>query len=470
MRVAAKNAKDREVRANPRVRPFIGLKQSILFILVGMAIFLLLETFVFKQTTVDQDIYEAIKLAETAGPYSEVIIGDSVGRQLLPTGPGKKSLYLTSNQAISMTAQYILVEKYISRFPGQVKDVIAIFHPYTLANNLDQQWTFNYFFLPFFTRENDRYFSPLVFSLMKKCKYCYLYRQGFIKKFIKKHLEHFQVDFSTLGNHPFDFNGYTTADRIYLAPIAREYLVKLDDLCKQNRIKFHLLCPPLSDNYLSDFSFIKIQIRENGLTDLFKDFFAKMFYLKKEAFKHDGIHYKTNYLKRLRETIIRYMRTGSIEFPETPGEKLPSLHCKLTLRNTFSVPRNLKPVFVDTFETLSFLPRGSAKSDFAISTVPLGNPGKAKPGDRIYFTVWIKGNFANNPNNEIFITEAGLKKTAAKFFLSKDWVEYRVTLEVQKGIAPLYAGISFTGNKKGEALEIKEPKLFTNNGRRPALK
>lgn len=332
MKEAAKNAKDREVGANPRVRPFIGLKHSILFILVGIAIFLLLETFVFKQTTVNQDVYEAIKLAETAKAYPEVIIGDSVARQLYPTGPGKKSLYLTSNQAISMVAQYILVDKYISRFPGQVKDVIAIFHPFTLANNLDQPYTFNYFFLPYFSKENDCYFSPLVFSLMKNCKYCYLYRQGFIKKFIKKHLEHFQVDFSTLGNHPFDFSSNPTTGRIYLAPIALEYLIKLDKLCKDNGIKLHLFCPPLSEKYISDFSFFKNQIQENGLSVLFKDFFAKMIFLKNEVFKHDGIHYKTSFHIRLRKALIRNMRTGSIEFPETPGEKLPPLYARVVIK------------------------------------------------------------------------------------------------------------------------------------------
>ncbi len=486
MKIAAKNAKDREEKKN-------NFYRSILFILVGIVIFLLLETYVFKQTRVDQEIYDVIKLADTAGPFPEVIIGDSVARQLFPTGPGKKSLYLTSNQAISMVGQYILVDKYITRFPGQVKDVIAILHPYSFTNNLDQKWSFNYFFLPFFTRENDRYFSPLVFSLMENCKYCYLYRQGFIKKFIKKHLEHFQVDFSSLDNHPFEFTGYSTVDRIYLTPIALEYLKKLDELCKQNQIKLHLFCPPISRVFNSDYSFMKIQLRENGLTEMFSDYFAKMLLLKDDAFKHDLIHYKTRYHKRFGKTIIRNMKTGSIEFPDTPGDPLPSLKYKWTLPNAFSVLRNRKPVFVDSFETLSFLPGSDSKSDFDISTYSLGNPEKAKalkltttkpntairpiynlcsasgpgikakPGDRIYFTVWIKGNFSINVNNEIFITEPGVKKAAAKFFLSKDWVEYRVTLEVQKGDSPLYAGISFSGKEKGEALEIKEPKLFVGD-------
>jgi hypothetical protein len=316
-----------------------NLIKSILFILVGIAIFLLLETFVFEQTTVDQDIYEAIHLAETAGPYPEVIIADSVGRQLFPTGPGKKSLYLTSNQAISMVGQYILLDKYISRFPGQVKNVIAIFHPYALANNLDQVWTFNYFFLPFFSSENDPYFSPLVFSLMKSCKNCYLYRQGFIKKFIKKHLEHFQVDFSALGNHPFDSTGFKTGDRIYLAPLSIEYLNKMQELCRQNHIAFHLFCPPLSRKYYSDYSFVKNQLRENGLIEMFSDYFGKMLFLKDDAFKHDFIHYRTMYHQTFRETIIRNMRMGGVEFPDTPGGELPPLENKLTLSGFFSAPK-----------------------------------------------------------------------------------------------------------------------------------
>ena len=215
------------------------LKKSILFILIGITIFLLLETFAFKPTRINRDVYKAMEEAEKAGPYQEVIIGDSVGRQLFPTGPGIKSLYLTSNQAIAMVGQYIIIDKYISRFPGKVKDVIAIFHPYSLANNLDQAWTFNYFLLPFFSKENDRYFSPLIFSLMEKCKYCYLYRQGFIKKMIGKHVENFQVDFSTLDNHPYDFNGFNTADKIYLAPVTLEYLKK--HRAMQSRARFDVV-------------------------------------------------------------------------------------------------------------------------------------------------------------------------------------------------------------------------------------
>ncbi|HLP47754.1 MAG TPA: hypothetical protein VK469_17555 [Candidatus Kapabacteria bacterium] len=304
-------------------------KRSILFILMGIAIFLLMETFAFKQSAVNKDIYRSIKLAETAGPYPEVILGDSVGRQLFPTSPGEKSLYLTSNQAISMVGQYILLDKYLSRFPGRVKKVILILHPYSLTNNLDQKWSFNYFLLPFFSRENDRYFSPLVFSLMENCKYCYLYRQGFIKKFINKHLENFQVDFSTLNNHPFGFSGFQDVNRIYLAPITLEYLKKLDRLCRQNHIKFHLYCPPISKHFYPENFFIKSQLRENGLTEMFSDYFAKMVLLEDDAFKHDLIHYKTGYHKRYRKAIIRNMRIESIEFPVEAGNKLPPLKYRL---------------------------------------------------------------------------------------------------------------------------------------------
>lgn len=478
------------------------LKKSILFIFIGITIFVLLEIFAFKPTKINRDVYKAMKEAETAGPYQEVIISDSVGRQLFPTGRGTKSLYLTSNQAIAMVGQYIMIDKYFSRFPGKVKNMIAIFHPFSLTNNLDQVWTFNYFLLPFFSKENDRYFSPLIYSLMEKCKYCYLYRMEFIKKIIEKHLENFQVDFSTLDNHPFDFNGFKTTDRIYLAPVTIEYLKKMADLCRQNKIRFHLLCPPLSENYLSDFSFIKIQIQENGLTDLFKEFFDKMIFLQKKAFKHDGIHYATHYHKRNRKAIIRNMRINSIDFPYKHSEKLPPLQYKLTLPSTFLDINDLKPIFVDSLEGGSFLLQKVSKNDFEISTYSqesrgsrekvnilklvtikygasfhpvydlhsagnfssVGGSGiKVKPGDMVYFTICIKGNFSNNVANEIFISEVGLNKKATKFFLSQDWIEYKVCLEMQKNDDRLYAGIFFIGNKKGEVLEIKEPKVFINS-------
>jgi hypothetical protein len=285
----------------------INITKSLLFLAVGIVIFILLEVFVFTPSKIDRDIDQTIELGRTASAYREVIMGDSVCRQLFPTGKGENALYLTSNQATSMVAQYILLDKYISRFPGKVENVIFIIHPFGLTNNLDQVWTYNYFFLPFFSKENDRYFSPLVFSLMKKYRYCFLLRHPLIKKLIKRHLESFQVDFSTLDNTPFDFKGRSLGDSIYLSPVSIEYFKQIRKLCQREHITFQLRCPPLSREYFSDFSFLKKQVKENGLEDLFNDYTGKIVFLDKSAFKPDGIHFDTNYFQTHREELIRFI-------------------------------------------------------------------------------------------------------------------------------------------------------------------
>ncbi len=64
------------------------------------------------------------------------------------------------------------------------------------------------------------------------------------------------------------------------------------------------------------FSLMMNQVEENGLTELFKDYFGKMVFLSNNAYKNDLTHLDIKYLKANREKLIRMMKFRSIEFPD----------------------------------------------------------------------------------------------------------------------------------------------------------
>ena len=276
------------------------LIKTILFLSIGFAVFLFIESRL-EVSPVGKEIYKVLKLSKRPHHCSEVIIGDSVGRQLFNIGKQGKTLCLTSNQAISMVGQYILIANYVKANPGKLRKIFFVIHPLMFGNNLDQTFTFNYFFLPFFSSEYDDYFSTLVLTHIKRYKYFFIARLPWAKTFIRKHLDFFPVDYSKLIEKSHYFRGP------HLSPITSEYLKKLQSLCMEHNIRICLVSPPLKKKFVTDLTFMKSQIKENGLEEMFSGYFADFIVLDNRAFR-DEVHLKHSYLKQGRASVLKKMK------------------------------------------------------------------------------------------------------------------------------------------------------------------
>ena len=271
----------------------------IVFLAIGFAIFLFIESR-FEVSPVGDLVYKVLELSKKKNNCDEIIIGDSVGLQLFNVGKQGNTLSLTSNQAVSMAGQYILIANYIKANPGKLRKIWFVIHPVMFINNLDQPYTFNYFFLPFFSNEYDEYFSARVLEHMRKYKYYFIARKSWAKVFIRKHLDFFPVDYSKLIRGRVAFKDWR------LSPISIEYLVKLQALCREHNIRIRLISPPLKKKFAADYTFMKIQIKENGLEDMFGGYLENLIVLEDSAFK-DEVHLKIPYLRRNRAGIIKKM-------------------------------------------------------------------------------------------------------------------------------------------------------------------
>ncbi len=477
----------------------------ILFLAVGTVIFLSIEMFFFKPSPIGKKIYKVLSLSRKKTNCDEIIIGDSVCRQLFAPGKRGKRQQLAANQAVSMVGHYILVANYIKSNPGRLKKVTLVSVPMVLRNNLDQPWTFNYFFLPFYTKRYDVYFSPLVLSQLKRNKYHFVQKLPLVKRFVRKHPDMFPVNYSLLTRPPFRFQGYLEQDSYYLSPISLEYLGKLRRLCREQGVDFRVVCPPLRKKFAVDYTFMKIQLRENGLDDLFQDYFAGMISLDDTAFA-DHVHFTAHYLKRNRSLIKKRMGINKSALP------LPPLERYRPLPDPFKHITGRGPDFIDPFEQWGPKEWGAGRVrriwvgasgrgvTISRSRVSPGvkrlkvtnSPGKGgrvdgdaggagsgfrllyrvrnahrvgsvfKAGTRIYFSVFLRGRFGNNPKNRIFLREAGNSLVESKIFASRQWYEYRVHLRLKGGEKPsgINAVLNYSADSEGGYLEIKEPKIF----------
>lgn len=105
-----------------------------------------------------------------------------------------------------------------------------------------------------------------------------------------------------------NLTGTRKKPREMLSDTAVEYLGKLKNLCIENNIELIVLSPPIREQWrrkTNDWEKMKIQIAENDLGDIFKEYFKRMIYLDDSYFR-DHVHMSAKYIgvKKNRAGII----------------------------------------------------------------------------------------------------------------------------------------------------------------------
>jgi hypothetical protein len=282
------------------------MKQFIMkssFLVVSLLAIVFVQKTIFSQRysyDIAADVYQVIEWSHKSTEYRKVILGDSVTRQIFPPETQADSDYyhLASNQAISMLGQYIILENYLKNNASHTDEVVLIMVPWGLSNNLDQPWTFNYVLLPFFSEENESYISDYALTRIKRNPYYFLSRIKLLRYFAV----YMRIDYSEVKG------GWNWPDQDYLSPLSIEYIKRMNRLCNEYNIAFRILPGPLSDKTKNkDYSFMIQQTKDNGLHELFAEYFQRFSNHPNEAFQDDGYHLKNDYLEKNVSRIIEDM-------------------------------------------------------------------------------------------------------------------------------------------------------------------
>ena len=127
----------------------------------------------------------ARSLEETGKEVKKLLMGDSVGRQLYPIADYNDTLQsLACNQAISLAGHYFMLENFLKSHPpdpAKPYEVVLIYHPQSLINNLDEVFTYHYFVKNFYTDPYRAQFAPEVDEALKAIPYKWIARNPLMR-------------------------------------------------------------------------------------------------------------------------------------------------------------------------------------------------------------------------------------------------------------------------------------------------
>ena len=233
------------------------------------------------------EVYTAIdkSLRSTEGVRA-LVLGDSLGNQLYSINRYNDKIYsLACNQAVSLAGQYVLLTNFIKNNDVHGIRVYLVYHPESFSNNLDQNYTFNYFIKPFYSGGDSSLFTNTVKEKIRNIPY----HSSPLLPIIK--LSILSPDFNPDLSFKISFteNDIPILKEKYLfSEVSIEYLKKINELAKEHHFEFKVVSPFLRAEFghYEDDNYSRI-IVENGLEKAFAGYF--------DFKKIDGSYFSDNF-------------------------------------------------------------------------------------------------------------------------------------------------------------------------------
>lgn len=238
----------------------------------------------YEKTVNGNEIYLSIHKSCVKKKVKVLIIGDSVGKQLYDNFTFNGDIYsLACNQSISMAGQYMLLKTFVDENQNQLPDsVIFIIYPGSLANNLNQVFSFHYFLKPFYNAQYKSMITDTCVARIHEIPFYYLSQLPFIVN----------TNWSPtyIANESISYN--------FISPISSDYLLKIKALCVSNHLKMKIVCPPIRlsrRNITLALAKNEKEISGTGLKSEFESYFKGVVFLPDSLYQ-DIMHFKKQYI------------------------------------------------------------------------------------------------------------------------------------------------------------------------------
>ena len=222
------------------------------------------------------DIYLAIKKSKKKTDKKKIIISDSVGAQLFPINKKYDSIYTLSTTApSSLVGSYILLQNLLENNSLKGKTIYYVAIPGSLDNELRGKYTYNHFIKPFYRPGNYKHITKLADSLLNTTPLLFASQLPFVKA------SNWQPEFNYKKDYDYKISN------LYI-----EYFHKIIELAAKEKFEFKVVSPFLrKDKKKLKHDKIQIQIKEEGLDEIFYGYFKNMKYLPLDYFSSHSNHY-----------------------------------------------------------------------------------------------------------------------------------------------------------------------------------
>ncbi|MGD2035592.1 MAG: hypothetical protein PVF73_11080, partial [Bacteroidales bacterium] len=201
------------------------------------------------------------------------VFGDSVGNQLYYAETYNDSIFsLASNQAIGIVGQYMLFKNFVDHNDIKGKEIYLVCTPLTFKDNLNQNFTFNYFLKPFYTDIFRPELSDMAIKQIKKIPLYWASQFPIIKT-------------SNWSTFPSASVNFEVEKEYYISDLSLEYLKRMQSLVDSCGAKLKIVSPFLNEKRKEfDPGRMKAQIEENNLRSVFGNYLEDLEYLPDSLF------------------------------------------------------------------------------------------------------------------------------------------------------------------------------------------
>ena len=286
------------------MRKFIKKVAQIVFssILSIVAVYVIIFIFQFNVTGLAREVFYSIEKAGHNSGLPAVILGDSVCYQLWNQKEDSTNIaHLACNQAITPAGTYLLLKRYLEHNP-QTQEVFYLIRPQTLGNDLDLNYTYQYFVIQFFEGEDIKLLDEDTIQKVYDRFGRFFAENGFIKSvmlnnnlFMEKYLEHIK--------HKPEQSYFHRPSKTTII-----YLPKIQELCTKHNAKLFVLPLPIADTEENhDWDNFRKDVNTFGLDDVLGNFTEKIHYYPADWFR-DGVHFKpgilAQHLQEIRDVVM----------------------------------------------------------------------------------------------------------------------------------------------------------------------
>ena len=239
-------------------------------------------------------VFETLQLTKNKINTNTVLVGDSVCRQFFEEFNTNEVFCLCSNQAYEVVGNYLILKELIKN-KSKFKRLILVINPLTLTSELNQIYTYNYFYKPFkyvldnFDYETESYLNKIFGDVNYEPKYKFSQRQFF------------DNPFWYYFDKPFMFYEKNYEQEFKISKINSKYIKKIQSICEENGIEFKMILPPLPEAWEKEI----IKNFNNSDLNQFSKYFSSGVYYPDEI-SIDGTHIKNPREFILNERFVNY--------------------------------------------------------------------------------------------------------------------------------------------------------------------
>ena len=229
--------------------------------------------FIDLLTNPAREVYNlVVKSIKAHGSKKVLLLGDSVCRQVFGRDDSPDTLQMCENQSYEIAGNYLLLKNLLEH-ENSFDTLILYFNPFSLTNEIDQVFTYNYFIKPF-----NPYLDKLDTEDVSYIRNTFPESSSFhFLPMIKYRFSEWQI--SSVGEHQI------------ISARSLKYLERIEALCKQNDITFLFRTMPIKTSRKSEVETIALNsqaiVQDH---DILKSYFEHITYLPDSLYL-DNTHF-----------------------------------------------------------------------------------------------------------------------------------------------------------------------------------